>query len=110
MQSYMYSNDLTEEEKNAGFQVVEVINPTGHYFGHPNTIPAVVRIICDDQRLIKTSSNGVVTYIHQVRVPNSRKEKWSSCKTSAYSIEEAKTRLPASEEELSKILGWRSKL
>lgn len=49
----MYLTDLTPAEEVAGFKLIEIENPYGHYAGHPKTIRAIVYRFGKCYRLVK---------------------------------------------------------
>lgn len=63
----IYPMELFDVEKELGFQVVDVENPKGHYAFEPASVPAVVLIIDDNNRIIKMNDpiSGHYDYCHQ---------------------------------------------
>jgi hypothetical protein len=50
----LYKQEITKEEKECGFRLVEIENPDGQCMGHPlPAISAVVREISDSERIVK---------------------------------------------------------
>jgi hypothetical protein len=59
-------NDITELEQQAGFQIISIENPEGHYAFSTQMIPAVVCPIGPSDRVLKVRQpDGVVHYRHQ---------------------------------------------
>lgn len=59
-------NDITESEQQAGFQIISIENPEGHYALSAQMIPAVVCPIGPSDRVLKVRQpDGVVHYRHQ---------------------------------------------
>jgi len=65
---HFYCGEITEAEAAAGFKLMEVLNPEGHFYGNPPTVPAVVYEINESERIIKINSpltNGT-GYLRQI--------------------------------------------
>lgn len=71
-----YIKTVTQEEKQVGFKLTKIENPSSHYAFQPNTLDAVVLTLeLDKERIIKIRQlSGRVGYSHQKF--DQRKQKW----------------------------------
>lgn len=66
MANDLYTTEINDTEKDAGFTVAEIASPRGQYAFEADTIQAVVCPIDKSNRVVKMEwPNGFVTYKHQ---------------------------------------------
>lgn len=86
----LYPQQITQEEQDAGFALMEIPSPPPVYFGKPTTIKVVVRGLPGGKRAVKmTDMDGDITYAI-----------WNGVKPlpverQAYSLEDLLTRYPS---------------